>query len=426
MAPPSMSTLPPDFIAEILTELPVKSLVRFMCVSKSFNALINDPYFIKKHLKRSIETNRERTLIVEDCKRLHNADPLFLKFEDKKRRPPDYYSVRFHEDGRFDRAVQIFQPLRHERAKGSVVYSCNGLVCLYNLESEITIWNPLIRKYKNLPFEPIDVPSGFEKDGSYSVRNSPATWSQLAFGHDPVSDDYKVVKVSELCKGRLRSFEVKVYSLRANSWRRVKDKWPIKSSVIGSKPAFLNGALHWLAKMRRSLEMLVALDLATEKFQKYRTPFKYVFGVSEPDLVVLGGYLCVFMTESLKPHNITVWVMRKYGVESSWTLLYTIVCGPCGAVPRPFRYCKPLAFAKNGKKILMQQDFDKLFWYDIKEDTCSKFEIVGMPDMFRTATCVGSLVLLDGDSVIDVDIEDGEPEDELTGTRRLHLKLWDV
>ncbi|XP_059433298.1 F-box protein CPR1-like [Corylus avellana] len=411
MAAPSTSTLPPEFIAEILAELPVKSLVRFLCVSKLWYAMIKNPDFIRKHLKRSIETNRERTLIVEDCKRLHNADPLFLKFEDKNRRPPDYYSVRFHDDGRFDRAVRIYQPLRHKRAKGTLVYSCNGLVCLYNMESEITIWNPLIRKHKKLPFEPINVPSGFEKDGSYSVWNSPAMWSELAFGHDPVNDDYKVVKVSKFSNWRESVFEVKVYSLRSHSWKSVRDKWPKKDSSIASKPAFLNGALHWLAvsKKRRSLEMLIALDLATEKFQTYKTPFKNVSDFSKPDMEVLGGYLCVCGNEYLESGNMSVWVMNKYGVESSWTRLYTILRE---AVPWAFEYCKPLVFSKNGEKLLMHPDFDNLFWYDIKEKICSKVEIVGMPDMSRTATCVGSLVLLDGDSVIDVDLEEREPDNE--------------
>lgn len=62
----------------------------------------------------------------------------------------------------------------------------------------------------------------------------------------------------------------------------------------------------------------------------------------------------------------------------------------------------------------MQQDhFDNLFWYDVKEQTGRKAEILGMPEMFRTATCVGSLVLLDGDSVMDVDLEEAEREDEV-------------
>lgn len=71
-------------------------------------------------------------------------------------------------------------------------------------------------------------------------------------------------------------------------------------------------------------------------------------------------------------------------------------------------------FEEWWEKILMQQDhFDSLFWYDVKEQTGRKAEILGMPEMFRTATCVGSLVLLDGDSVMDVDLEEGEREDEV-------------
>ena len=46
------------------------------------------------------------------------------------------------------------------------------MVCLYNLETQIVIWNPLIRKYKKLSFEPIDALSGFNKEVSYSILNS--------------------------------------------------------------------------------------------------------------------------------------------------------------------------------------------------------------------------------------------------------------
>jgi len=41
-----------DVITEILSALPVKSLLWFSCVNKSFDALISDPYFVQKHLKK--------------------------------------------------------------------------------------------------------------------------------------------------------------------------------------------------------------------------------------------------------------------------------------------------------------------------------------------------------------------------------------
>jgi hypothetical protein len=86
------TSLPQELIIEILSLLPVKCLVRFQYVSKSWFALIiNDSYFIKLHLKRS----KERTLILE------TDEPL------------DYLMVNFSIDDRFGEAVKIKHPLHH-------------------------------------------------------------------------------------------------------------------------------------------------------------------------------------------------------------------------------------------------------------------------------------------------------------------------
>jgi hypothetical protein len=55
---------------------------------------------------------------------------------------------------------------------------------------------------------------------------------KLAFGYDPVSDDYKVVRVVKFYKNQkisaFDSFEVNVYSLRAHSWRRAQGRMTSK------------------------------------------------------------------------------------------------------------------------------------------------------------------------------------------------------
>ncbi|MCI12256.1 F-box protein, partial [Trifolium medium] len=45
--------LPAELIAEIISLLPVKSLMKFICVNKFFKTLISDDYFVQLHLKKS-------------------------------------------------------------------------------------------------------------------------------------------------------------------------------------------------------------------------------------------------------------------------------------------------------------------------------------------------------------------------------------
>jgi len=46
-----------------------------------------------------------------------------------------------------------------------------------------------------------------------------------------------------------RACELKIYSLRVHSWKRVEMEWP-KALITSLTPstAFLNGAFHWLAR----------------------------------------------------------------------------------------------------------------------------------------------------------------------------------
>ncbi|CAA2963841.1 F-box CPR30-like [Olea europaea subsp. europaea] len=50
-----MSYIPQDLVEEVLSRLPVRSILRFTCVSKQWRTINDSPYFIKIHMDRSIK-----------------------------------------------------------------------------------------------------------------------------------------------------------------------------------------------------------------------------------------------------------------------------------------------------------------------------------------------------------------------------------
>ncbi|XP_074355055.1 putative F-box protein At4g17780 [Apium graveolens] len=144
-------------IDEILTRLPIKSVVRFKSVSKSWLSLLSGSHFIQKHKTRSPMQNP----IDYDClvtnKKLH-------------------ISI-------VSRNQEIFLlPINAYSLIGSV----NGLVCLLRHFKRLSLWNPAI--HKSIEF---NLPQN--KQGGYSYPNL------VGVSFDYVSTDYKVVVVYESC-----------------------------------------------------------------------------------------------------------------------------------------------------------------------------------------------------------------------------------
>ena len=56
-------TLPDELITEVLSFLDVKSLMRFKCLSKSWNSLTSDPFFVELHLNKIFTKLTHRTAL---------------------------------------------------------------------------------------------------------------------------------------------------------------------------------------------------------------------------------------------------------------------------------------------------------------------------------------------------------------------------
>ncbi|XP_059631849.1 F-box protein CPR1-like [Cornus florida] len=370
-----MSELPVDVIVDILSRLPVKPLLRFRCISKSWHALIDSPDFIKLHLNRSVETNTNRSIIFRDC---------------------GLHSIDF--DSLDDDPVELVHPLKNGGGF-EVVGSCDGLLCLCYSEKDITLWNPSTRKHHKLPITPIEFPLECGSINHFII---------YGFGYDSVSDDYKVVRLIEYYDRYYDSLgsEVKVYSLKLNSWRRIQD-FPYSFRTWGVNAVLASGALHWAVYQITEGSLIAAFDLGVEEFRFMPQP-DYLDKNGEIFLEVLGGCLCI-VSYHVRTCDVDIWVMMEYGVKESWTRLIYV------AQPS-FLYMRPLAYSKSGGEVLVVEDCGRLLEYDLKTKTIKNIEILGTHICLGSHTdvhvCFGSLVPLR------VDDEISKQKDEVKKKRR--------
>ncbi|KAI8572530.1 hypothetical protein RHMOL_Rhmol01G0206600 [Rhododendron molle] len=302
--------LPLELILEILLRLPVNSLIRFKSVCKSWQTMISSPQFVKKHLDFVTmgDTINPWRIIVQN---------LYQDFKS--------YSLHslFHEPYGFE--VELEYPFNTPQY-GSVVGSCNGLVCIYfwELVDTFYIWNPSTRETHAL--------SAFGKE--FVVGTS------FGFGYDSPNDDYKVVRVA-FVEGR---HEVEVYSLRKDSWRRIGD-FPSQliTNYFVEAGKLVNGSIHWAATNPSSHSWLITtLDLSEETYREVPQP-NYESEIHDLSVIALRGRLCIVCEDAYC--SVDLWSMNEYGIKESWTKLYSMPYWPGHG---PFQYPEPLWCLKDG------------------------------------------------------------------------------
>lgn len=141
------ANLPEDLMSEIMTWLPVESLLRFKCVSKSWYAQITDSSFISQHLQRSSYITKTRRLkLVFHVHRLTKI-PYIWSLISKEQ--PCYFYV-----------LDDLEPLLHKKHMRLIYGHCNGIdqgdnqKLLLSDEGHLFLWNPRTRKDKIIPESP--------------------------------------------------------------------------------------------------------------------------------------------------------------------------------------------------------------------------------------------------------------------------------
>ncbi|KAL7109504.1 hypothetical protein ACP275_06G179300 [Erythranthe tilingii] len=284
--PAAAETLPEEIIEQILLNLPVRSLLKFTSVSKSWRSLISSNRFIEAHLEFS------------------RKDPNFTHYRTISTLPPPRNGVNhcslpslFNGNGHATDAVDVDFPFDFSDKSVRVMGSCNGLVCIVTHEAHL-LMNTIICAFK------------------------------YGFGFDESTRDYKVLLVCCVFRRDSSRCEtmVKVYSLSTNSWKRiefvVEDSHGIDVSGI-----FVSGKLHWCKIIKpepNSTFDIDSFDLGSEVWGNVAQPPSCVetgFYVSQ-SLGVVDGCLCVFYNHP--GIGVDVWVMKEYGVSESWAKIVTV------------------------------------------------------------------------------------------------------
>ncbi|CAH1453017.1 unnamed protein product [Lactuca virosa] len=268
--PLSIPTLLPEIIIEILSRLPVESLLRCKSVCKLWRSMISDSHFVKSHLALSTSNNRytHHRLILHTSPRINlKSSPL--------------YDVLYAE------SVNLLEhdyPLKHPYKSIWIAGSCNGLLFIAVEDDDLFLWNPGTRKSNRLP------------DVGFNVRSG--SYVLYGFGYDESKDDYKVVGIScVFISGGNYNIRVKIYSMKFGNWKNI-GAFP-HGIPLDDSGKLSNGALHWAASQDFGSFYswrIISLDLAKETYGEILQP------VYDED----------------------VWVMKVYGVKDSWTKLVSI------------------------------------------------------------------------------------------------------
>ncbi|KAL8544499.1 hypothetical protein ACS0TY_004895 [Phlomoides rotata] len=293
---------------EILPKLPVKSLLKFRCVARSWCSVIGSKRFIKAHLNNSIKSSNfdhHRILInsIVDLK-LCSLPSFDMPFTDLIPCNADVGDFKFE--------------------SLCLVGSCDGILCLLIEKKRFMLWNPTTKMSNKLP--------NFVNEMK-SVRIT-----TYGFGFDESSNDYKVFGLWEYSHVSIG----KVYSLRTNSWEVIEE---MDDSGNGAG-VYASGKLHWCRVDLDDSCDIVSFDLSSHVYGVVELP-SYPKSKFKHTLGLIGGCLSGNLIQPNR--DLDIWVMKEYGMKESWE---KVVCVP---YTKDFVRCLtpiPIAINTNGEVLL--------------------------------------------------------------------------
>ncbi|GAA0173592.1 hypothetical protein LIER_41555 [Lithospermum erythrorhizon] len=338
--------LPGVLVSEILSNLPVKSLIRFQTVCKPWNRFIFSPAFINKHL--------------------HRKNPQlggYSKFCDK-----EFYS---HKDEFVFPAVVDF-----------IVGACNGIICIKtsHIEKSLILFNPATREFSFLAKD--------ECDGTI-----------FGFCYIYKTQEYQVIAFKE--KRHVNNIDIKILTMgKTKSLREVRDV-VLPGRITDSRQATSGTTMVWLGVDHEEVnDIVICYDAIEERFSRIDVPpYDSPPHLWTRSLRVLKESVIMFVYSNYEANtSFDIWtlIIDEGSKDKHWMKYRTIGPLKTGGIMWPIEVCwyeKWILCRKDGND---QEDLkyrsNDLFYYDLETDQVEDYNKLTDPPIQEFVNYVESLV----------------------------------
>ncbi|KAI5675443.1 hypothetical protein M9H77_06393 [Catharanthus roseus] len=287
----SNGVFPEDIWVDILVKLPVKSLVRFLVVSKTWKSLISNNRFAKLHLHRS--KGNEQLLRVGINPKSYFPEISILNLHGSRD------GEKNHLLGNISFPFPI-KPFEEVVIDGS----CNGLVVLRTKSIlGIILCNLATRKFYHLQL----------------IFNE--IYPLVGLCYITETKDYQIVRIQN---NEGKSNIGWIYSLNAFFWTRLNVDFPyikVQHGESGMATIF-NECMYWITDEDGG--SIATFNVKNEAFKYISLPaFEGLFSVFPRTLGIINGSLSIIISISTEKYNLRfeVWKMNEH--RDSWTKLYS-------------------------------------------------------------------------------------------------------
>ncbi|KAL6530425.1 hypothetical protein OROHE_014778 [Orobanche hederae] len=336
-----------DLIMEILSWLPVKTLLQFRAVCKSWSAILKSPHFVSKHLKNYYSNNG-------DCR-----GSLIVTYEITQAGELNVFEFLVHDE---TKRLLAYEEIETPEYNSFICGPCDGIFylwCFDRGDGGRHLWNPALNECKTLP--PLIKNPNLPSHVTFVEYNE-----AYGFGYDPCARDYKVIIIKGYTDTIRKEFyhleSIFIYSLRDDGWRYWGDlkrryRWVHHNKCY----VFVNGCLYWLASDdwhnqtgRIKYNVMIAFDLATDEFREWQVPDYEKPPAADECLVVCCNSVALLFSYPKKG----CFVIWTFNGGSSWTKKYTVNFDSSKDL-----YHAPVGHWRDNKVLI--QEYGRLAVYDL-------------------------------------------------------------